>query len=340
MVVNHRCAVLGKPIAHSLSPVLHNAAYRAMGLDDWTYDKREVGEEDLHGFLTSLDSSWAGLSLTMPLKRTIQTYGSPRDYWVPKLKVANTVVFDWLDEEGNAKTSGPTDAVIGDTQPAPILTCANGERARLRLYNTDVIGIQIAFDRARQAQGLEQPPTGSYTERALVLGNGNTATSAVAALTAMSGVGNITVAARHPCKNPALKTMATQSLSPLSPSKDDQPFEEISLADEAAVIDAASQASLIVSTIPGLGADMVADTLCKAAPAVHGTLLDVVYDPRPTKLMQAWRSLDGLAIGGEEMLLYQAFFQVLLMTGTWNDIDTPDDDRIEQAMRQALEEAL
>ena len=52
--VNHRCAVLGKPIAHSLSPVLHNAAYQALGLDDWAYDKHEVGEPDLEGFSNRL----------------------------------------------------------------------------------------------------------------------------------------------------------------------------------------------------------------------------------------------------------------------------------------------
>lgn len=72
--VDHRCAVLGKPIAHSLSPVLHNAAYRALGLDSWSYGRHEIGETELEDFLESLDSSWAGLSLTMPLKKTIQPY--------------------------------------------------------------------------------------------------------------------------------------------------------------------------------------------------------------------------------------------------------------------------
>ena len=52
--VNHRCAVLGKPIAHSLSPVLHNAAYHALHLDDWSYDKHEVGELILRAFLNRL----------------------------------------------------------------------------------------------------------------------------------------------------------------------------------------------------------------------------------------------------------------------------------------------
>jgi len=63
-----RCAVLGDPIAHSLSPVLHDAGYAARGLD-WTYEAHRVAEGGLPGFLATLDDSWRGLSLTMPLKR-------------------------------------------------------------------------------------------------------------------------------------------------------------------------------------------------------------------------------------------------------------------------------
>jgi shikimate dehydrogenase len=63
-----RCAVLGDPIAHSLSPALHRAGYAAVGLD-WTYDAHRVAAGDLSGFIRGLDASWRGLSLTMPLKR-------------------------------------------------------------------------------------------------------------------------------------------------------------------------------------------------------------------------------------------------------------------------------
>jgi shikimate dehydrogenase len=63
-----RCAVLGSPIAHSLSPALHNAAYGYLGLA-WHYGSHEVGEAGLAAFLRGLDLSWRGLSLTMPLKR-------------------------------------------------------------------------------------------------------------------------------------------------------------------------------------------------------------------------------------------------------------------------------
>ena len=107
-VIAHRCAVLGKPIAHSLSPVLHNAAYKALGLDDWAYERHEVGESDLDGFLKGLDPTWRGLSLTMPLKKTIQPYGTPSNMWAQRLKVANTAIFDWPAEPGITPVPPPT----------------------------------------------------------------------------------------------------------------------------------------------------------------------------------------------------------------------------------------
>lgn len=63
-----RAAVLGSPISHSLSPVLHGAAYRSLGLGEWRYGAYEVGEPALRGFVSALGPEWAGLSLTMPLK--------------------------------------------------------------------------------------------------------------------------------------------------------------------------------------------------------------------------------------------------------------------------------
>lgn len=63
-----RAAVLGSPVSHSLSPLLHLTAYAALGLTGWTYTRREVGADALVGFVASLDASWRGLSLTMPLK--------------------------------------------------------------------------------------------------------------------------------------------------------------------------------------------------------------------------------------------------------------------------------
>ena len=63
-----RAAVLGSPIAHSLSPALHRAAYVHLGLN-WQYGRYEVDEAGLPDFFRGLDESWRGLSLTMPLKQ-------------------------------------------------------------------------------------------------------------------------------------------------------------------------------------------------------------------------------------------------------------------------------
>ena len=66
-----RAAVLGSPIGHSLSPVLHAAAYAALGLTWWRYEAIECDEAGLSPLLDRCGPDWAGLSLTMPLKRTV-----------------------------------------------------------------------------------------------------------------------------------------------------------------------------------------------------------------------------------------------------------------------------
>lgn len=63
-----RAAVLGSPITHSLSPLIHQAGYTVCGLTGWSYDRRDVRADELAGVVAALDGSWRGLSLTMPLK--------------------------------------------------------------------------------------------------------------------------------------------------------------------------------------------------------------------------------------------------------------------------------
>ena len=69
-----KAAVLGSPIAHSLSPVLHVAGYAALGLDEWTYTAIECDEAGLPALVASCGPNWAGLSLTMPLKEVALEY--------------------------------------------------------------------------------------------------------------------------------------------------------------------------------------------------------------------------------------------------------------------------
>jgi shikimate dehydrogenase len=87
-------AVLGSPIAHSLSPVLHRAAYGQLGLEDWSYRAIECTEATLKATLAALEAEGlAGASLTMPLKRTVMELLASYDAAAAEVGAANTVLF-------------------------------------------------------------------------------------------------------------------------------------------------------------------------------------------------------------------------------------------------------
>lgn len=93
-----RAAVLGSPIDHSKSPVLHRAAYAALGLP-WQYDAIDVPAGQLAQFKASLDAQWRGLSLTMPLKEEVLDLLDDCSERALRTRSANTVVIDggrWL----------------------------------------------------------------------------------------------------------------------------------------------------------------------------------------------------------------------------------------------------
>jgi shikimate dehydrogenase len=118
-----RCAVLGDPIGHSLSPVLHRAAYAATGLD-WEYDARRVPAGGLAGFVAGLDGAWRGLSLTMPLKREALALAGLSEVgtWARAAGAANTLVRDgrrWRAD--NTDVPGAVEAVRERTSD-PVVT--------------------------------------------------------------------------------------------------------------------------------------------------------------------------------------------------------------------------
>ena len=87
-----RAAVLGSPVAHSLSPVLHRAGYAAAGLEGWAYDAREVDAAGLPPFLAGLGREWRGLSLTMPLKEVAGGLATTVDEVARRAGAVNTLV--------------------------------------------------------------------------------------------------------------------------------------------------------------------------------------------------------------------------------------------------------
>jgi shikimate dehydrogenase len=91
--ISRRAAVLGCPIRHSLSPALHTAAYAGLSLTGWRYDAFECDETTLPGFVERLGPEWAGLSLTMPLKRVALTVADEVSPLASAVGAANTLLF-------------------------------------------------------------------------------------------------------------------------------------------------------------------------------------------------------------------------------------------------------
>ena len=111
------CAVWGSPIRHSLSPVLHRAAHAALGLGDWSYDRREVDEAGFADAFAGLDETWVGLSLTMPLKEVgLRAAGTVSDI-AAATGAANTLVRDVDAAAGwtahNTDVHGIDDGAVG-----------------------------------------------------------------------------------------------------------------------------------------------------------------------------------------------------------------------------------
>jgi shikimate dehydrogenase len=120
--------VLGSPIEHSLSPALHRAAYAALGLDGWRYDRFEVDEAALPGFLKELEGPWAGLSLTMPLKRAVIPLLDEITGTAAAVEAVNTVVF------------GGDGRLLGDNTDIPGMIAALAERGVHQVPEAAVLG--------------------------------------------------------------------------------------------------------------------------------------------------------------------------------------------------------
>lgn len=136
-----RAAVLGSPIAHSLSPALHRAAYAELGLADWTYDRFDVDEAALPGFFEGLGPEWAGLSLTMPLKRAVIPLLDSVSETAASVDAVNTVV---LTEDGRR---------TGDNTDIPGIVAALREHGVEKTESAAILGAGATASSALAALG-------------------------------------------------------------------------------------------------------------------------------------------------------------------------------------------
>jgi len=263
--------VLGHPVAHSLSPVLHRAAYAELGLD-WHFDAVDVAEDELAGFVARAESgrergpAWRGLALTMPLKRRVLDLLHHADDGVRTVGAANTLLWE-----------------------------PDGSR---RGANTDVPGVVAALRAAGPAGPTGEPAGGA----AVVLGGGATAASAVAAL-AQLGHSDVGVRVRDPARAGHVAEVAGRVGIDLL-------VEPLDAGWDVPV-------GVLVSTVPAAAA-LAAVTAGGGWPgAVHtgGVVLDAVYDPWPSALLDEAARAGLRTVTGVDLLVHQAQVQVRLMCG-------------------------
>jgi shikimate dehydrogenase len=287
-----RAAVLGRPIGHSLSPVLHRAAYASLGLD-WHFEAIEVGDDaSLRALLERCDAEggWAGLALTMPLKKLVLPLLDELTATAAATGAANTVVFS----PGASGAAGPDVGGPAAASPRPHRT---GD-------NTDVLGI---------VEAVREAGVGTVTD-GVVLGGGATACSAVAALSRLGAVrASVVVRSVHR----AADVVATGAR--LGLQVDLVPWADAARSGSSS--GTMTRAPLVISTVPAQAAGDVV-RLVEGLDTDGKMLLDVAYDPWPTPVAQAWERRGGTSVGGFAMLLHQAVEQVRLMTGRTPGVET------------------
>ncbi|MFJ3957846.1 shikimate dehydrogenase [Arthrobacter sp. NPDC090010] len=279
--MSRRAAVLGHPISHSKSPLLHRAAYRELGFDA-DYTAIDVDVEDLRGFIAEVrrDASWCGLSVTMPLKKAMTLEVDECVGAAAELGVLNTVTFG----------HGPTGP-------------------RLTGHNTDVMGIVNALRHASgldTLHGADAPAT--LGRKSAVLGGGGTSAAAIAAL-ARLGHETVRLFVRDTARAAEAHRAAEACGIRLEVLSYDGAAERLGESD------------IVISTLPPRAADPLAAALDQGVfgTELRPLLLDVAYDPWPSALADSFARQGGIVVPGLEMLLYQAVEQVLLFTGAGAD---------------------
>ena len=248
-------AVIGYPIRHSISPVIHNAAFRALDLD-WVFTAFEVAPGRAAAAAEGArDLGLAGLSVTMPHKADVVRALDRLTPTAETLGAVNTVL-----RQGSRQ-------LVGD--------------------NTDGAGF---LDALRTDEGFDPAD-----RRCLVVGAGGAARAVVLAL-AGAGAREIVVANRTPSR--------ASEAAALAPG-----------VARAGSTEEADGAELIVNATPqGMAGDLSLPV--RASALGPGQLVvDLVYHPTLTPLIDAARQRGAAAANGLGMLIHQAAHAFRLWTG-------------------------
>lgn len=270
-----RAAVLGQPIEHSLSPVLHNAGYAALGLDDWSYERIECDAQALPGLVSGAAEDFRGFSVTMPGKFAAFHHATELSERAQLMGSVNTLVRTPTGWRGdNTDTEGVAGALAELFSP----------------------GLNPRGPAGPHGPDGSDGPVSSGIKRALVIGAGGTARPALWAL-AQLGVRHVDMLNRRDRREEFTRLTAALGIH----------LEPCTYSDNLAAL--ARQADVVVSTVPSAAIAGKEDQLA------HAPVLDVIYDPLPTPLTVHAAADGYPTVAGHRLLAHQAFSQFEQFTG-------------------------
>ena len=155
MAVN-RLAVVGRPIAHSLSPAMHAAAFRALGIDgEWRYEAIELSPE---GFAAGVDelrrSGYVGVNVTIPHKEAALRLADEASGAASSIGAANTLTFTPSGVAAeNTDAPGLIAALPSDPAGATALVLGAGGAARAAIWALREAGAKVSVSNRTAARG-------------------------------------------------------------------------------------------------------------------------------------------------------------------------------------------
>lgn len=277
----YRAAVLGDPVEHSLSPILHESGFAAVGLEEWSYGRIRCPEGQLSRLVRSLSTNYVGLSVTMPGKGEALTYATEVTDRARLIGSANTLI----------RISGRPDVLVGSDDSLGV--------TQWRADNTDGVGLlgsigELLDGGARACSEVDR--SHRRVRSAVVVGNGGTARAALWAL-AHVGCQEVIIVARS-SRAEQLRPLAMALGIALSWTT----FEDSGWA--------CADAELLISTVPSLAAEPYIGLFSRAS-----AVCDVIYAPWPTPLISRCLEVGTPCVGGITMLFYQALSQFEQFTG-------------------------
>ena len=195
--------MLGSPIAHSRSPQLHLAAYRALGLHDWTYERIECGAEELPGVVGRFGPEWVGVSVTKPGKFAALRFADEHTERAAQVGSANTLV---RTPSGWRADNTDIDGVAGALGSEPgwasgrALVCGSGGTAPAAVMGLAQLGVTgvtvVARNPEKAARLVDLGERAGVATRFCALDNGELADEVAGAKVLVSTI-PADVAARY-----------------------------------------------------------------------------------------------------------------------------------------------